>query len=147
MDESDLDYVRRMMDGPMGPLDDMEEDTTSWEWPVTASNQQHAERIALFRTIPYDVLYDFDTSLEEESPEPRMARQGRGLSLNVSSGGMLLLMDRQPRVNQVLKVHMPMPVTMAETPTLAEVRWARKLPFETFPEIYFVGLKFLLSGL
>ena len=147
MDESDLDYMRRMMDGPMGPLDDMEEDTTSWEWPVTASNQQHAERVALFRTIPYDVLYDFDTSLEEESPEPRMARQGRGLSLNVSSGGMLLMMDTQPQVNQALTIRVPTPINMAKTPTLAEIRWTRKLPFQTDDGVYFVGLKFLLSGM
>jgi hypothetical protein len=146
MDEYDLDFMRRMMGEPVGPSDEMDEDINRWEWPVAASNQQHAERVALFRTILYDVLYDIDTSLEQELPEPRMARQGKGLSLNVSSGGMLLLMDRQPQVNQVLKVHVPTPVNMAETPTLAEVRWTRKLPFETFPGVYFVGFKFLLSG-
>src|SRR3989441_13323369 len=144
--DSQLDYMRRIMAGTVEPSDEMDENTTSWEWPVAASRQQHAERVALLRPIPYDVFYDIDTSLEQELPEPRVARPGKGLSLNVSSGGMLLMMDHQPKVNQVLRIHVPTPVTMAKTPTLAEVRWTRKLPFQTLDAIYFVGLKFLLSG-
>ena len=134
------------MGGTVEPSDEMDENTTSWEWPVAASRQQHAERVALLRPILYDELYNIDTSLEQKSPEPGVARQGKGLSLNVSSGGMLLLMDHQPQVNQVLRIHVPTPVHIAETPTLAEVRWMRKLPFQMFDVIYFVGLKFLLSG-
>lgn len=144
--DSHLDYMRRVMGGTVEPFDEMDENITSWEWPVAPSRQQHAERVALLRPILYDELSDMDTSLEQESLEPRMARQGKGLSLNVSSGGMLLMMDHRPKVNQVLRIHVPTPVTMAKTPTLAEVRWMRKLPFQTYYEIYFVGLKFLLSG-
>jgi hypothetical protein len=143
--DSQLDYI---MGGKVERSDEMDENTTSWEWPVAASRQQHAERVALLRPIPFFMLYDYDTgtSLEQEPPEPSVASQGTGLSLNVSSGGMLLVMDYQPKVNQAIKVHVPTPVTNAKTPTLAEVRWTRKLPFQTFPGIYFVGLKFLLSG-
>ncbi|HZC81127.1 MAG TPA: hypothetical protein VE222_05320, partial [Nitrospiraceae bacterium] len=106
----------------MDPSDELNENTNYWEWPVVASHQQHAERVTLLRPIPYDILYDLDTALKQESPETRVARQGKGLSLNVSSGGMLLLMDHQPKVNQVLRIHVPTPASMAETPTLAEVR-------------------------
>jgi hypothetical protein len=71
--------------------------------------------------------------------------QGKALSVNISSGGMLLLMDQAPAIEQVLKVFVPTPITIAETPTLAEVRWTRRLPFGrnngTGP--YFVGLKFM----
>ncbi len=145
--DSYLDYLKYITGGTVEPSnDEMDENTDSWEWPVAASRQQHAERVALLRPILYDVLYDMDMSLEQESPEPRVARQGKGLSVNVSSGGMLLLMDHQPTVNQVLRIHVPTPVNMAKTPTLAEVRWARKLPFQTFDAIYFVGFKFLLAG-
>src|SRR5229473_1021198 len=104
-----------IMEGTAGPPEEMDENTSSWEWPVAESRQQHAERVALLRPILYDVLHDIDTSPEQESPEPRMARQGKGLSLNVSSGGMLLMMDHQPKVNQVLRIHVPTPVTTAET--------------------------------
>jgi len=144
--DSHLDYMRRIMGGTVEPSDEMDENTTSWEWPVAASRQQHAERVALLRPILYDELYDMDTSLEQESPERRVARHGKGLSLNVSSGGMLLIMDHPPKVNQAMRIHVPTPVTQAKTPTLAEVRWTRKLPFQTFEAIYLVGLKFVLSG-
>jgi hypothetical protein len=54
-------------------------------------------------------------------------------------------MDQAPQVDQVLKVYVPTPVTVAETPTLAEVRWTRKLPFgkSNGNGAYFVGLKFM----
>jgi hypothetical protein len=144
--DAQLDYIRRMMEGMVEPSDEMDENSTNWEWPVAASRQQHAERVALLRPIPYDMLYELDTSLEQKSPEPRVGRYGKGLSVNVSSGGMLLLMDHQPKVNQAMKVHVPTPVNAAKTPTLAEVRWMRKLPFHTFDGIYLVGLKFMLSA-
>jgi hypothetical protein len=73
------------------------------------------------------------------------AHQGTALSVNISSGGMLILMDQAPAIEQVMKVHVPTPITAAETPTLAEVRWTRKLPFGRIddPGSYFVGLKFM----
>ncbi|SRR5712691_9152902 len=144
--DSQLDYIMRIMEGTVEPSDEMDENTTSLEWPVAASRQQHRERVALLRPIPYDMLYDYDmdTSLEQEPPEPSVASQGTGLSLNVSSGGMLLLMDHQPKINQAMRIKVPTPVNIAKTPTLAEVRWTRKLPFQTFAEIYFVGLQFVL---
>lgn len=73
------------------------------------------------------------------------ANSGRALSLNISSGGMLVLMDHAPEVEQVLKVLVPTPTSSAGTPTLAEVRWTRKLPFggSRNDGAHFVGLKFL----
>lgn len=141
-----LDYIniRHIMEGTVEPSDEMNENTKSWEWPVAASRQQHAERVALLRPIPYEVLYDLDTSLEQESPKTRVATHGKGLSLNVSSGGMLLIMDYPPKVNQAMKIYVPTPLNIARTPTLAEVRWTRRLPFQAFEGLYFVGLKFVL---
>jgi hypothetical protein len=74
-----------------------------------------------------------------------IASGGKALSINISSGGMLVLMDHAPEVEQVLKVVVPTPTTSAGTPTLAEVRWTRKLPFGSLKGngAYFVGLKFL----
>ena len=145
-----LEYVMRIMEGTVehsdALSDDLNENNNGWEWPVAESHQQHAERVALLRPIRYDLLheYDMETSLEEEPPESRVARHGKGLSLNVSSGGMLLVMEHQPRVSQAVRIQVPTPITKAKTPTLAEVRWTRRLPFQTFADIYFVGLKFVL---
>ena len=111
---------------------------TEWEWPMKDSHENHSERAALLRPI----LYEMTSPIEGQTPGPIT---GKALSINISSGGMLVLMDQAPQVEQVLKVYVPTPVTIAETPTLAEVRWARKLPFskQNGNGAYFVGLKFM----
>jgi hypothetical protein len=111
---------------------------TDWEWPMKDSHENHSERAALLRPIPYEMT----SPLEDQTAG---ARAGKALSLNISSGGMLMLMDQAPAVEQVLKVYVPTPIPIAETPTLAEVRWTRKLPFgrANGNGAYFVGLKFM----
>lgn len=111
---------------------------TEWEWPIATSQQSQSERVALLRPIAYEM-----TAPVEDPSSP--IRQGKALSVNISSGGMLVLMDQAPAIEQVLKVYVPTPITLAETPTLAEVRWTRRLPFgrKNNNETYFVGLKFM----
>jgi hypothetical protein len=72
-------------------------------------------------------------------------QSGQALSLNISSGGMLLLMDQSPEVTQVLKVYVPTPILLAGTPTLAEVRWTKRLPLGKPGGVgmHFVGLRFM----
>lgn len=109
-----------------------------WEWPMMDSHESHSERAALLRPIPYEMT----TTVHGPTTS---ARVRKALSLNISSGGMLVLMDHAPGVEQVVKVYVPTPISKAETPTLAEVRWTRKLPFGKPNEngSYFVGLKFM----
>lgn len=109
-----------------------------WEWPMRDSHENHSDRAALLRPIPYEMTSPVDG-------ETFSARGGKALSLNISSGGMLVLMDQAPDVERVLKVYVPTPITIAEIPTLAEVRWTRKLPFgkANGNGAYFVGLKFM----
>lgn len=111
---------------------------TEWDWPMTDCQKNHSDRVALLRPI----LYEMTTSAEGTVLP---ATGGKALSLNISSGGMLVLMDRAPNVEQVLKVYVPTPINDAETPTLAEVRWTRRLPFGKANDKgpYFVGLKFI----
>ncbi|MBH0196881.1 MAG: PilZ domain-containing protein [Nitrospira sp.] len=111
---------------------------TGWEWPIRDSQENHSERVALLRPIPYEMT----VTMEDVAGATPI---GRALSLNISRGGMLVLMDQAPQVDQVLKVYVPTPVTLAETPTLAEVRWTRKLPFgkSNGNGPCFVGLKFM----
>ena len=115
----------------MAPMD--------WEWVIGDSNENHSERVALLRPISYEM-----TSSEQGS-NSYTAKGGRALSLNISSGGMLILMDQAPVIEQVLKINVPTPVAIAETPTLAEVRWIRRLPFgnPNGNAMHFVGLKFM----
>ena len=111
---------------------------TEWEWPIVKDLQKHNERVSLMRQIPYELTTPIDG-------EPESVRSGKALSLNISSGGMLVIMDQAPEIEQVLKVLVPTPTNLAETPTLAEVRWTRKLPFgkPNTQGAYFVGLKFM----
>ena len=109
-----------------------------WEWLIRDSYESHRERAALLRPI----LYEMTVS---EAEKGNLVKEGKALSLNISSGGMLVLMDQAPDIEQVLKIYVPTPITIAETPTLAEVRWTRKLPIgdSSSHVTYFVGLKFM----
>ena len=102
------------------------------------SHENHSERVALLRPIPYEMT-------AAEAGPPVSVRGGKALSLNISRGGMLVLMDHVPDIEQVLRVSVPTPSSMADTPTLAEVRWTRKLPLgkPNANGAYFVGLKFM----
>ena len=114
---------------------------TEWDWPIAMDFQKHRERIVLLREIPYEVTMQ----QEQEDGQRDSSRTGKALSLNISSGGMLVLMDYLPQVEQVLKVLVPTPTSLAGTPTLAEVRWTRQLPLGRSKDhaTHFVGLKFL----
>ncbi len=115
--------------------------SNSWEWSVKPSKRQHNERLALLREISYE-----ETNLIEEegaNQDVSTAQIGKALCLNISSGGMLLLMERAAELERVFRIHVPTPVNQAKTPTLAEVRWVRAIPFPVHNGLYFVGLKFL----
>ena len=109
-----------------------------WEWPIATNFQKHNERVALMRPIHYEMT----TPVESNAAS---GQRGKALSINISSGGMLIIMDQPPVVEQVLKVYVPTPMVAAETPTLAEVRWTRKVPFTKGNGVgpFFVGLKFM----
>ena len=105
---------------------------------MTDSQKSHSERAALLRPILYEM-----TPPVEEAPASS-THSGKALSLNISSGGMLVLMDQVPAIEQVMKVYVPTPISVAETPTLAEVRWTRRVPFgKSNGGLHFVGLKFV----
>lgn len=66
-----------------------------------------------------------------------------GLTVNVSSGGLCLLADWFPKLGEILRVHVPLSTVGATTPTLADVRWVRPLPFEG-SGLAMVDLKFIV---
>ena len=114
-----------------------------WEWPILPSLQQQRERFPLIREIAYEVTTPVSDGYAPSQQSTR-AQSGKALSLNVSTGGMLLLMDEAPDPAQVLRVQVPTPVAHAETPTLAEVLWVRKVPYPQHQALSFVGVRFLL---
>lgn len=69
------------------------------------------------------------------------------LPLNISSKGLLALMDCEPAIDQVMRVSVPSPCHGVSTPTLVDVRWTRKVPLlpDNVKAVYFVGMRFVLS--
>ncbi len=84
-----------------------------WDWPIFQTHQNHAERVALLRPIPYEL------SLPHGDVGAKVL-YGRALSLNISSWGMLILMDQEPVLDQVMKVLVPTPIALAE-----RLRWRK----------------------
>ena len=111
-----------------------------WDWRTAPSQQKHSERVTMIRPIEYESTSPIDPDLFEEHFH---SRQGKALTLNISSGGMLLVMDHAPDLLQLLKVHVPIPIQKTHIPTLAEVAWTRPLPMGP-QDLHFVGLKFVL---
>ena len=120
---------------PVVPLND------NWaEWSEENGEQQRGDRIPLMRLVRYESTVPL---MQEEHEELMDQQAGDGLTVNVSSSGLCLLLDWTPTVRALLRVHVPMLVPTVKTPTLAEVRWVRPLPCR-WSEINAVGLHFLL---
>lgn len=107
------------------------------KWNQATGEPTHSERFALFRPVRY---------MRGASPcttGSGYGGEGTGVTINLSQDGLCLLMDWAPAFQEVLRILIPMPVPVARTPSLAEVRWARALPLEGKP-FYLVGLHFLI---
>jgi PilZ domain-containing protein len=113
--------------------------TSDSEWSSASIEDKplRRNRFPLMRPVSYEL----SASLSEAGAVRGLI--GTGLSINVSSGGMCLLMDWAPGLQEVLRVHVPMEVFLAKTPTLAEVCWKRPVPLGR-EGLYFVGMKFVL---
>jgi hypothetical protein len=118
---------------------------TEWVWPPSLIPQDRQDRMPLIRLVPYTTSLEFDDWDEGvDGQEPIYEPNGTALSMNFSEGGMLVIMNEAPGAHEVLRVRVPTPVEGVETPTLAEVRWSRKLPFPAPHSLYLVGLKFII---
>jgi len=104
--------------------------------PTVAWNLRQTERIESVRRIPYTVTRSTDEDIFID-------HHGMALLMNITSQGMLLIMEEAPRKEQVMNVQMPTPFDPVAIPTLAEVRWIEKVSLGEREHRYLVGLKFL----
>ena len=79
-------------------------------------------------------LYELGT----EQPQGTPAISGKAHSLNVSSGGVLLLLDQHPQAGQLLTIHNPA-LEPQRGISLFEVRWTTQLPLNVSQPCYLVG--------
>jgi PilZ domain len=72
--------------------------------------------------------------------------EGLTLSLNISAGGMLLLMPHSPEERKVFEVHVPSPAKPEKTTKLVEVCWTREFSFGVGAKVHLVGVKSLFES-
>lgn len=65
------------------------------------------------------------------------------LMLNLSGGGFCCLTEWWPELGQIVRVNLPYAAAGTTTPTLADVRWVRPLPFAA-SRLAMVGMRFIV---
>ena len=109
---------------------------TTWHGRVEYASSQSSddrridERFAVRGPCAYELI-------GRQGSDAAIAR-GTAFSLNVSSEGILLLLDLQPQPRQLLELHNPA-LKGRHAVTLFEIRWATKLPLWTARQRYLVG--------
>ncbi|MCC2641183.1 MAG: hypothetical protein K0S45_1596 [Nitrospira sp.] len=76
--------------------------------------------------------------LVEGQGEEACTVRGKAYSLNISVGGILLLLDRKPDKAQLVAIYNPALQQHLDGPRF-EVRWSMPLPFGKTPERYLAG--------
>jgi hypothetical protein len=72
-------------------------------------------------------------------------RRSEAAAINVSDGGLCLLVNEPIHEADIIRVDLPLADVATTSPTLAEVKWAKQVPWSKHnsPQ-YFVGVQFLL---
>lgn len=104
---------------------------TAFERPRTVDNQmcsarphtQPERRIDTRFPVRTPCLYGWTQERRQEVP----IISGKAHSLNISSGGILLLLDQKPEGGQLLALHNPA-LQPQRASSLFEVRWTAELP-------------------
>ncbi|HKW85552.1 MAG TPA: PilZ domain-containing protein [Nitrospiraceae bacterium] len=110
--------------------------TEPWaQWKECSEAPSHQERFALHRLIHYE----HTASVSRDGIERRT--EGTGLSINISEGGLCLLIDQTLEVGAMLRLQMWETDETVRAPTVAEVRWIKPLPVGA-GGTYLVGMKF-----
>ena len=104
--------------------------------PPDQEQRRRSERVPLLRSCPY--------ALSESLDQGSMAiHRGQAFCINISRGGMFLVMDQAPPLRQVFKVDAPQPDTQVYSPRTVEVRWTRQIPVDASEHMHLVGVQFM----
>jgi hypothetical protein len=80
-----------------------------------------------------------------EGGDALKSSKGYGYSINVSPGGMLLLLPQKVGKRQIFEIQVPSKAKKKERTKLVEVRWTQSIPVSPRVNMYLVGTRFLFE--
>jgi len=105
---------------------------------TTKQERRDSDRAPSMWACPYEL-----TQLEGSSAVK--SSRGYGYSINMSPGGMLLLLPQKVGKRQVFEVQVPSKAKKKERTKLVEVRWTQSIPVSPRVNMYLVGTRFLFE--
>ncbi len=113
------------------------------KWPFRRTRLGAVDRRALVLPIPYEVIES--VCGETDDSKPAFAAKGQALSIDVSAGGMLLLLKGEPPRH--LRLRLTLPTGMApDGVRSAAACWTRTVPAFLKDGVHFAGVQFLQPG-
>jgi c-di-GMP-binding flagellar brake protein YcgR len=105
-----------------------------------ASEQERrdSERVSCIRACPYE-LTKFSGSDQVEFSE------GRAFTINMSFGGLLLLLPQTVDERQVFEITLPPVADKKRATKLVEVCWTRPIPVNNRTTMHLAGVRFLFE--
>jgi c-di-GMP-binding flagellar brake protein YcgR len=100
--------------------------------------RRRSERFPTILSCPYELTRVSGSDTVELS-------EGVTLALNISAGGMLLLMPQPLGERKVFEVHVHSPAKSEKTTKLVEVCWTREYSFGAGTKVHLVGVKSLFE--
>jgi c-di-GMP-binding flagellar brake protein YcgR len=101
-------------------------------------DRRESDRITVMRPCPYEMTELINNDIA-------VLHRGSAVCLNMSEGGMCLLMPDAPKSAQVFSVLAPALRTKEPAARPVEVRWIRPSSPDEAERMYFVGVKFLVK--
>lgn len=104
----------------------------------TQQERRDSDRVPCMRACPYELTKPVGGDAVKLS-------KGYGYSINMSVGGMLLLLPEEVGKRQVLEIQTPSEARKEQTTKLVEVCWTHSIPVSTRVNMYLVGTRFLFE--
>lgn len=104
----------------------------------TQQERRDGERVSCIRVCPYELTKLSSGDQVEYS-------EGRAFSINMSSGGLLLLLPQAVGERQIFEIRVPSVADQKHSTKLVEVCWTRPLPVNVRNTMHFAGVRFLFE--
>lgn len=100
--------------------------------------RRESERASRIRSCTYELSKVSGSDTVELS-------EGRACTINMSSGGMLLLLPQAVGERQVFEINAPSVADEEHTTKVVEVCWTRPLPVSAHITMHLAGVRFLFE--